>query len=46
MKPSDHNNGGDKWDWSTWVVIVLFVTVVLVLTMELWLPHPFETHSR
>ena len=33
----------DKWDWSTVVLIVLAVTVMLALTLELWATHQFGT---
>ena len=35
---------GDRWDWSTVVTIVLGITVLLVLTLELWASHPFPNH--
>ena len=46
VDPSDRDTGSDKWDWSTVVTAVVLIALLLVLTMELWLPHPFETHSR
>ncbi|MEQ1760095.1 MAG: hypothetical protein ABL986_17395 [Vicinamibacterales bacterium] len=38
---NDKRSGGDTWDWSTVVLVVLAVTVVLALTIELWNTHPF-----
>ncbi|HEY1303857.1 MAG TPA: hypothetical protein VGF24_09940 [Vicinamibacterales bacterium] len=29
-----------KWDWSSVLLIVLAILVILVLTFELWVPHP------
>jgi len=38
----DKGNGTDRWDWSTVVMIVLAVAMVIFLTMALWTPHPFH----
>ncbi|HXH23749.1 MAG TPA: hypothetical protein VNI78_00785 [Vicinamibacterales bacterium] len=32
-----------RWDWTTMLVIVLAVIILLVVTFELWVPH-FGTH--
>jgi len=29
-----------NWDWSSVLLIVLAILVILVLTFELWVPHP------
>lgn len=38
------NTDGDRWDWSTVVMIVLGISVLLALTLELWGSHPFPMH--
>ncbi len=35
------NSERDGWDWITVVVIALGIVVLMVLTFEFWIPHPF-----
>lgn len=27
------------WDWSSTVVVILFIVLLLLFTMSLWVPH-------
>ena len=42
MATNIRDTDGDRWDWSTVITIALAITVFLVLTFELWVPHPFR----
>ena len=44
MRTHINDTDGDRWDWSTVVTVVLGITVLLVLTLELWVSHSFEFH--
>ena len=39
-RPRDHEFPPDRWGWSDVMVIALGVVLFLVLTFELWIPHP------
>jgi hypothetical protein len=41
---SESNDPQDRWDWSSTMLIVLVIFVVLVLTFELWAPHVGPNH--
>ena len=34
----------DRWDWSSTMLVILFVLLALVLTFELWVPHFGGSH--
>ena len=43
----DGQAGGDEratWDWITVMVVALAVILLLIVTFELWIPHPFDSH--
>ena len=44
MRTDIDNAGESKWDWSTVVLIVLAIMVLLIATLGLWASHPFENH--
>ena len=39
----DHD-AADRWDWSSTMVVLLIVIVIVALTFEVWAPHFGANH--
>ena len=39
-----NSTGGASWDWVAVLVVAVGVILLLVITREVWVPHPFPVH--